>query len=200
MELIRNGYFETGELDPWQPCMGMALEGGGVSEDNPVFLSAFNLRLIENDCVRQPLPYHGVATDGGLALWLMVHHVEGACGRFEARIEYSDGGDRSVGSVTHETLHDRPHPSYPYHLRVAVDPDRYVSAVQLRCVDAAVAWYVCAVSMEGRYLFPNDGPMMRAQLSLLDRVARMEHKLARMERSMTTALSTLPRSKRPSKA
>lgn len=201
MELIRNGYFDSGELEPWRPCAGMALEGGGVTDDNFVFLSLYNLRLTGNDCVRQELPYLGRVDGGELSLWTAVHADEwsSGMGRLEARIEYSDGGERDTARVDYHTLHDREHPyhSYPYKLHLPVDADRYVSAVQLRCVDSVARWYVCAVSMEGSHVFPSGPREMRYTMRMEDRIAGLERRLMRLERAMA-GVDLRPR-KRPEK-
>lgn len=208
MELIENGFFETGDLAPWTPCGGMALEGGITTmPDNPVFLGRHNLKLQGNDCVRLALGSVAIASGGELSLWVRWHprgaweHLSAAqVGSFEARVEYSDGGERALGLLNRDALFARgPRFLDPYHLSVAVDPMRYVTAVQLRCYGAEEPWYVCGVTMEGYFVGGGDAPRHGAASGMAERLARVERRLARMERLLAMALSTGPRPPKPPK-
>ena len=201
MELISNGYFDSGELSPWVACAGTTLAGGGITDLNLIFLSDHNLRLIGNDCVRQSLPRASIVSEGSLNLWVkwgprgVWEHLSAAeVGWFEVRVEYSDGGDGAISLLNRDALFARgPRCLDAYALTVAVDRRRYVTGVSLRCIDAAEPWYVCGVTMEGYFV----GGGEKARASFEDRIEntleRLERRLARMELRMAMASSHKPK-------
>lgn len=160
MELVVNGFFDSGELEPWTPCGGTPLAGGAVSDNNPVFVSEFNLRLIGNDCVRQLLARAAIVSSGAMSLWLrwyprgLWEHLSAAeVGTFEARVEYAEGGEGAVAMMNRDALFARgPRFLDPCHMTVAIDPLRCVTGVSLRCYGAVEPWYVSAVSMDGYHV------------------------------------------------
>mgnify|MGYP001812480018 FL=1 len=197
MELIINGNFDSGELSPWTPGAGMTLEGGITDRpDNPVFCSEHNLKLLGNDVVRQTLERAAVVSEGTLGLWIRFcpttyfEHVSAAeAGTFEARVEYSDGGEFELSLMTLDGLRARGAAMLdPLHLTVAVDPTRYVTAVQLRCYDAAEPWYVAGISMDGYYVGGGYGASGRPAKRMDERMMRLERRMMRLERFMTTVL------------
>ena len=198
MELIVNGYFDSGELSPWTPDAGMTLEGG-ITEmpDNPVFCSSHNLKLLGDDCVRQQLSRAAVASDGTMGLWLRFcpvgyfEHVSSAeAGTFEARVEYSTGGEAAIGLMNLDGLRARNAAMLdPYFLTVAVDPTQYVTAVQLRCYGAEHPWYLAGVTMEGYYVGSGYGASGRPAKRMDERMRRFERRMIRLERFITTSLS-----------
>jgi hypothetical protein len=198
MELITNGNFESGELSPWTPCAGMTLEGGITDiPDNPVFCSSHNLKLLGDDCVRQQLERAAVASEGTLSLWIRfcpttyIEYVSAAdAGTIEARVEYSAGGDSAVALMNFDALQARGAAMLdPYHLTVAVDPTRYVTAVQLRCYSAAEPWYVAGVSMDGYYVGSGYGAAGGPAKRIDERLTRLERRIMRLDRFLTTTLS-----------
>jgi len=208
MELITNGNFESGEFSPWSPGAGMTLEGGITDmPDNPVFCSSHNLKLLGNDTVRQQLERAAVASEGTLSLWIRFcpttyfEYVSVAdAGTFEARVEYSSGGESAVALMNLDGLRARgPAMLDPYHLTVAIDPTQYVTAVQLRCYDAAEPWYVAGVSMEGYYVGSGYGASGRPARRMDERMMRVERRMMRLERFMTTTLSNELRPRKTSK-
>ena len=198
MELILNGYFESGELSPWTPDAGMTLEGG-ITEmpENPVFCSSHNLKLLGDDCVRQQLSRAAVVSEGTMGLWLRFcpvgyfEHVSSAeAGTFEARVEYSTGGEYATALMNLDGLRARgPAMLDPYFLTVAVDPTQYVTAVQLRCYGATHPWYLTGVTMEGYYVGSGYGASGGFAKGFDERMMRFERRMIRLERFMTMSLS-----------
>ncbi len=198
MELIINGNFDSGELSPWTPGAGMTLEGGITDRpDNPVFCSEHNLKLLGNDIVRQQLERAAVVSEGSLGLWIRFRprtyfeDVTAAdAGTFEARVEYSDSGEFELALMNLDGLRAHgPGMLSPHHLTVAVDPTRYVTAVQLRCYGAAEPWYVAGIHMDGYFVGGGYGASGRAAKRMDERMMRLERRMVRLERFMTMALS-----------
>jgi hypothetical protein len=196
MELIENGYFETGGLGPWSSCDGGALEGEVTNmPENPVFCSSHNLKLLGNDCVRQQLARVAIASEGNLSLWVRWYpttafeHISVAeAGRLEAAVEYSSGGESDVAILDLDALRARGVAMFdPVRVSIAVDVLRYVTAVRLRCHRSAHPWYVSGVSMEGYFVGGGDERKARARMD--ERLQRIERRLGKLERFVTTALS-----------
>jgi hypothetical protein len=198
MELILNGNFDSGELGPWSPCGGMALEGGITDmPEYPVFCSSHNLKLLGNDCVRQQLGRAAIASEGNMSVWVRLwpagpfEYVSAAdAGWVEASVEYSAGGDSDSAMVNLDALRARgPAMLDPFKLTVAVDRLQYVTAVRLRCYDASEPWYLAGATMEGYFVGGGDGPFRKAGARMEERLDRIERRMAKLERLVTTALS-----------
>ena len=194
MELITNGYFESGLLEPWVSTSGDLV--GGVVADNPIFISSHNLKLLNNDSVEQTIPATAQATEN-LSLWVRwrptgyFEHVSVAeCGYFEASVHYSEGdSSRTLLNLDWLKYHDDPVTMLdPKHVSVAVDFSRQVERVQLRTLDAEHPWFVAGISMEGELASEPAPEGRKGGLPMGMRVAALERRLARIERFLTVHL------------
>lgn len=153
MELIKNGYFSSGELSPWVSCNDHTLEGE-VTACNILFVSSYNLRLGGEDCVGQDFD-PVVRPTGDLSLWVQFSHCgapeyvsESNIGTFYARVYYSD--DTSVANAINVDDLGSWFVAPPTHLVVPVDTTKSVKKVTLRVTgNRDGGWFVCGVSMEG---------------------------------------------------
>lgn len=180
MELIENGYFEDGTMDGWELCNG-SLEGG-ITEENWVFLSNYNLELRGDDCVEYELPSAGWSTNS-LGLWVKASFPDlGSLGIFSASVHYNTG-DATANHLTEDVrIPDRPF-NRPIHLFVPVDPERYIHKIQINTLAADLPWFVCGVSLDGEMVGASPGAKRLARgISPSERIEKVEKRLDRIYR------------------
>jgi hypothetical protein len=193
MELITNGYFDSGDLEPWEMCSG-ELEGGIAGD--VLGLCRYNLKLIGNDCVLQVIPGAVVASEN-LQFWLRwrpigyFEHVSSEeCGALRAVVNYSEG-DPTLSIINLDWLRF-PDPVTmldPKRVTVPYDGDRYVVSIQLSAVSAGHPWYISGVTMDGYFVGGDDPDIRKSDLPMGARMAMLERKFARFERYITSVLS-----------
>lgn len=193
MELIRNGFFDSGILEPWTSCHGK-LEGG-VGPDNPVFLSDYNLKLLGNDCVEQCFP--GVARSSErLGVWVRAY-PEGMFeryspedyGTFQVCVQYVDGDVDRTTMTYHTLLGDDPARFLdPKYVTVAVDGEKYVYRVEVRTFGARVPWYTCGFSLEGFLNYYARAPRPRNSFPEEGRILKVERELHHFMKFVATEL------------
>ena len=200
-ELIENGFFETNNLSPWERCTNdelgerwICLEEeepaflraawifsaeGGLSDENWIFLSEFNLLLKSNDGVVQHMPPNARAT-GEFSLWLSCQPIDYRWGEFYAFVCYRDHtfNYRKVTIADLNALR-----SGPYHLTMAV-PDKTIEKIILCVVDAS-DWFVNGISLPGT-LSPRGKGLIdfchfyRHQKTVNNRLAMLETKIDKL--------------------
>ncbi|WP_321494953.1 hypothetical protein [uncultured Desulfobacter sp.] len=200
-DLIENGLFETTELSPWEWCSatelgdtwacleaaepgfdrwhGVYTRKGGITDENWVFISDYNLVLKENDAVVQQLP-SGSRADGDLTLWATNAPMDYAWGDLYVFICYRDR-TFNYQKVTTHMLFER---TGPYFLRMPVE-DKNIKKIVL-CVTNASHWYVNDISLPGvetpfekHFSFLR---FFRAARHLEKRVSFLEKKIDKMQR------------------
>jgi len=193
-DLIRNGYFDDDELAPWRQCarneIGEAwrcLEDeepdfprtswvytnrASLTDHNWVFLSAYNLRMTDNDAIVQDLSADARAA-GEFTLWLKVTPPEQPAGAFYAFICYADH-TFGYGKLTRSDLSW----TEPTHLTILVE-DKVVTKVMLCVVGAVAPWFVNAISMpEAEAKTAGRPPAWHRNIE--NRLARVEEKVDRL--------------------
>jgi hypothetical protein len=193
MELITNGYFDSGVLEPWEMCSGEL--AGGIAGD-VLGLCRYNLKLIGNDCVLQVLPRVAIASEN-LQFWVRwrpigyVEHISSEeCGALRAVINYSEG-DPALTIINIDWL-KFPDPVTmldPKRVTVPSDEDRYVASIQLGAERAGHPWYLSGVTLDGSFIGGDDPGVRKSDLPMGARMAMLERKFARFERNITGAIS-----------
>lgn len=201
-ELIENGIFETRDLSPWEwctptelgeswiclededpgfPCTSRAYtREGGITDENWVFISEYNLALHERDGVVQHFP-PGTRAGDDLTLWVTSGPIDRVWGDFYTFICYRDK-TYNYTKVTPQMLFERS--GAPYFLRMPV-LDKTIEKIIL-LVDEANVWFVNAISLPGaegtdkrgcspfRFFMPDPG--------LEKRISFLENKVEKLQR------------------
>jgi hypothetical protein len=137
-ELLDNGDFCTGSLEPWTLCTLPMSGGVGSSMNTPCFYCGYNLRLTGSDCVQQfitPVALPAESLKFGYACPDL--HMES--GTFTVKVFYTNG---SVDTFTMERKTEcGPRTEIP------LDGIRSVNRVQFSVAGAVASWYVERVSL-----------------------------------------------------
>ena len=194
-DLIENGWFASDELSPWQRCADNELgeawicladeepdfprtrwvftREGGLTDHNPVFLSAYNLRLTENDGVVQHMGRDAHAR-GDLTLWAAGQPLEAASGTLYAFVCYRDH-TFDYRALRRETMGRL---AGPNRLTVPV-ADKAIAKVVVCVVGAAASWYVDAIELPSARVPRSHGTMY------------LEHRIATLEKRLDTVVGLL---------
>lgn len=203
-DLIENGWFESADLRPWARCADNELgeawiclddeepdfprtrwvfsREGGLTDDSPVFLSDYNLRMTANDGVVQHMRPNARAR-AGLSLWAACQPIERASGTLYAFVCYRDHTFH-YRCLRRETMGRL---AGPNRLTVPV-ADKAIAKVVLCVVDAEASWYVDAVELPS------------ATVPWPEHTVHLEHRIALLEKRLDTVVGLLaagPRTRPP---
>ena len=209
-DLIENGWFASDDLSPWARCADTELgeawvcledeepdfprtrwvfsREGGLTDDSPVFLSDYNLRMTENDGVVQHMGPDARAR-GDLTLWALCRPLERASGTLYAFVCYRDHtfNYRCLRRGTMRRL------AGPNRLTVPV-ADKAIAKVVICVVDAEASWYVDAIELPSATV-----PWPRRTMYLENRVATLEKRLDTVVGLLAAGPPRRPDPRRPRK-
>lgn len=194
-ELIVNGYFETGELDPWRACADNELGESWIcleddepafprtrwvyspapelTDAGPLFLSDDNLRLTGNAGVTQTLADASRAS-GDFSAWVHCTPPDRAAGEFYACVCHTD----HTFTYTRVTRGDLRRGVGPTKVTVGVR-DEPVAKVVMCVVGADAPWYVSGISLPGVDAKGLSG-LIRPGRYLENRVALLEQRVEQL--------------------
>lgn len=200
--LIENGYFEEHLMAPWDLCDNNELgeawicledeepdfprtswvfsRGAGVTDENWVFLTEYNVRLSQNDGIVQELDPAARAS-GDLSLWVHCTPIDAEDGTLYAFVCYQDH-TFSYGKMTRRDIFNF---AGPGQLTVEVQ-DKVIEKVVICVVGAVASWFINGITIEGveaksmRYPY---GPRRFFE----NRIAVLEARVDRLYRMLATA-------------
>lgn len=205
-ELIENGFFNEDIFPPWENCLSNELgeswrcngeeepafdrlhwiySSASITDNNILFLTAFNLELDGNDGVKQIISSDFRATDD-FTFWADLQNPMDDLrhwGDLYGIVCYSDH-TFDFTKVTRDDIHHPP----PKFVRVPVRTDKQVQKVMICVADAEAPWFVTGISMEGERSSKSLPPLMsmeRRVRSLEKKVDAIYHAIARSHREKT---------------